>query len=124
MMLSDKIATFETEDSDIVYTSSIKISVDVDKGSAMPNNASKGTMIVNSSNQVSFFEKDEENTLVFKILFLYAFLNDFYYGNPNDVYKEAFNEYYNNVDSIYSYNKLHGDISGFVDELKAIARLY
>lgn len=124
MMLSDRIATFETEDSDIVYTSNIKMSVDVDKGSAMPNNASKGTIIVSSSNQVGFFEKDEENTLVSKILFLYAFLNDFYYGNPNDVYKEAFNEYYNNVDSIYSYNKLHGDISGFVNDLKAIARLY
>ena len=124
MMLSDKIATFEIEGSDIVYTSNIKMSAEVDKGSAMPNNASKGTMIVSSSNQVSFFEKDEENTLVSKILFLYAFLNDFYYGNPNDVYKEAFNEYYNNVDSIYSYNKLHGDISGFVEDLKAISRLY
>ena len=124
MMLSDQIATFEKEDSDIVYTSNIKISVEVDKGSAMPNNASKGTMVVSSSNQVSFFEKDEENILVSKILFLYAFLNDFYYGNPNKVYKEAFNEYYDKSSSIYNYNNLHPNISGFVEELKAISRLY
>ena len=115
MMLSDKIATFEIEGSDIVYTSNIKMSAEVDKGSAMPNNASKGTMVVSSSNQVSFFEKDEENILVSKILFLYAFLNDFYYGNPNGVYKEAFNDYYSN---------LHPNISGFVEDLKAISRLY
>lgn len=124
MMLSDKIATFEIEGSDIVYTSNIKMSAEVDKGSAMPNNASKGTMVVSSSNQVSFFEKDEENILVSKILFLYAFLNDFYYGNPNGVYKEAFNDYYSNVDSIYDYNNLHPNISGFVEDLKAISRLY
>lgn len=124
MMLSDKIATFEIEGSDIVYTSNIKMSAEVDKGSAMPNNASKGTIIVSSSNQVGFFEKDEENILISKILFLYAFLNDFYYGNPNGVYKEAFNDYYSNVDSIYDYNNLHPNISGFVEDLKAISRLY
>lgn len=124
MILSGRIATFETEDSDIVYTSNIKMLTGVNKGSAMPNNSSKGTMVVSSSNQVSFFEKDEENILVSKILFLYAFLNDFYYGNPNEVYQEAFKEYYNNVDSIYDYNALHSNMSGFVEELKAIAKLY